>query len=441
MRILHICESYPPQYGGGAGVYTADICRELVLRGHDVRVLSVEPAGGSDYSVRSDVQAGVTVRRVTLGVFATRDPEGWGLGLMGYQAHEARVDALIRSEVGAWPPDVVHLHTTRPFGEQPFFTLPSLGVPMVAMAHEAWLICMRLMLLRSPSSAPCKGPTPVGCTTCLYTHYDPPWAIAKLPWRLVRQGMLPLYRLRRRQSARLLPAVVIAYSRFMAEILGRHIPDVRYIPLGVAHPPSMPPRHTRPRAPFRFGFFAGAQPAKGLPDVLAAMRVVRLKGIAAELHIWGNDGDRVMELIAASGSSEFARFRGSYGADSMWSAYTQVDAAVMATRMTEAYGRIPQEAALSGIPSIVPAVGGLTEQIRDGIDGLLFRFQDASSLARQMERLAREPSLYTTLASNLWPVRNTVDAVADIEAVYGEVLRVPGKARPQPRVAANGDSL
>ena len=422
MRILHVCESYPPDYGGGAGVYTADICQGQARHGHEVRVLAVEADGGSDYSVRTDLQGGVSVRRVTLGAFATRDPEGWGLGLRGYREHEVRVDALIRSEVGAWAPDIVHLHTTRPFGEQPFFTLKSLSVPTVAMAHEAWLICMRLMLLRSPGSTLCHGPTRVGCTTCLYTHYDPPWAMAKLPWRLVRQGVLPLYRLRRRHRARLVPTVVIAYSRFMTEVLRGYLPEVRYIPLGVAHPPSMPPRPTRPRVPFRFGFFAGAQPVKGLTDVLSAMRQLRQPGVLAELHIWGNDGDRVQQLIAAQGASEVARFRGSYTADSMWSAYAEVDAAVMATRMTEAYGRIPQEAALSGIPSIVPAVGGLTEQIRDGVDGLLFAFQDADGLARQMERLVREPSLYASLASNLWPVRNTIDAVADIEAVYTAVL-------------------
>jgi hypothetical protein len=86
MRILHVCESYPPDYGGGAGVYAADICQGLARHGHEVRVLAVEASGGSDYSVRTDLQGGVSVRRVTLGAFATRDPEGWGLGLRGYRS-------------------------------------------------------------------------------------------------------------------------------------------------------------------------------------------------------------------------------------------------------------------------------------------------------------------------------------------------------------------
>lgn len=433
MRILHVCESYPPDYGGGAGVYAADICRELARHGHEVRVLAVEASGGTDYSVRSDIQADVTVRRVTLGTFATRDPEGWALGLLGYRRHEARIDALIRSELALWAPDVVHLHTTRAFGEQQFFTLESLGVPVVAMAHESWLICMRLMLLKSPESTSCPGPTLVRCASCLYSHYDRPWmAVAKLPWRLIRQGALPLYRLRRRERARRVPSVVIAYSRFMKETLRKHVNMVRYIPLGVAHPPSMPPRPSRPRTPFRFGFFAGGQPSKGLPDVLTAMRELRKRNLAAELYVWGNDGGRVLDLIAAHGSEGMARFRGSYSAESMWDAYAEVDAAVMATRMTEAFGRIPQEAALSGIPAIVPAVGGLTEQIRNGVDGLIFRFQDATSLARQMERLVLEPGLYASLASNLWSVRSTSEAVGDIEAVYRDVLQEHAMAERRP---------
>jgi len=208
----------------------------------------------------------------------------------------------------------------------------------------------------------------------------------------------------------------------MALLLARYLPSVRYISLGVTHPSRLPARPTRPRTPFRFGFFAGGQPTKGLADVLAAASDLKSRGFRLELRIWGTDDDRIRGLIKDHSAQDVAQFRGSYSSESMWEAYEEVDLAVMATRVVEPFGRIPQEACLAGVPSLVPRVGGLTEQVKDGIDGLHFDFLSVTSLRTQMERLLSDPHLYPRLAANLWNVRNTVEAVGEIEEAYREVL-------------------
>src|SRR5262249_25404006 len=135
-----------------------------------------------------------------------------------WRTHQRRVAQLIERLISQWRPDLAHYHTNRPLGEECLTSIHSRGIRLVAMLHEAWLICPRLMLLRSPVSEPCPGPGPLRCLECLYSHYDGTRARAmlKLPWRLLKLRLYPLYRLMRRATARQCLSGAIGVSRFMA---------------------------------------------------------------------------------------------------------------------------------------------------------------------------------------------------------------------------------
>ena len=87
----------------------------------------------------------------------------------------------------------------------------------------------------------------------------------------------------------------------------------------------------------------------------------------------------------------------------------------MATTSQEPHGRVVGEAAATGAPTIAPMIGGITEQIRHGVDGLLFRFLDQQDLAKQMARLLEEPDLFGHLVSNLRQPRDTREAMGELE--------------------------
>jgi glycosyltransferase involved in cell wall biosynthesis len=109
---------------------------------------------------------------------------------------------------------------------------------------------------------------------------------------------------------------------------------------------------------------------------------------------------------------------GTYSSQDRWLAYAQIDAAVMATTVCEPLGRVPQEAAASGAPAIVPAIGGLVESVSDEVNGLLFPFRSSDHLAAQMERILLEPGLYDRLRAGLTNVPEPRDSAAAVEAVY-----------------------
>src|SRR5215831_17944135 len=118
LRALHIAETYPPDYGGGAAIVIQDVCRSLAERGHEVRVLCVEEAEGEPYSCRVDWDGKIRVDRINLPYFKSQDPDGWRLGVSAWRKHERRVARLIDWHLNSWEPNLVHYHTTRPLGEE-----------------------------------------------------------------------------------------------------------------------------------------------------------------------------------------------------------------------------------------------------------------------------------------------------------------------------------
>jgi glycosyltransferase involved in cell wall biosynthesis len=240
---------------------------------------------------------------------------------------------------------------------------------------------------------------------------------------LAKLGAFPAYRLWRRNKTRAKANGLIAYSEFMAKAHSRHLDcPVVHIPLGVDLAGRPAERPERPRKPIRFGFAGGFQIHKGFLDVLDAAGSLRNKGLPFELHIWGPGQERAASEIASRRLQNVARLRGMFAPQERWSVFSEMDVLVMATRDMEPFGRVIQEAAAVGAPAIAPDIAGISEQIRDGVDGLLYRFQDRQHLEHQMARIIDGPQLVSQLSRNLWTVVDTRAAVAELEAFYFKTL-------------------
>jgi len=425
LAIWHIAETYPPDYGGGAAIYIRDVCRMMAERGHVVRVLCTEDADRDTYAIRTEYDGLIRVDRVNLPYFKTVDPEGWRLGLIRWLRHQRRVARLVDGLLVDWRPDLVHYHACRPLGEEALSAVHRRGIPMVGMLHEAWLICARVMLFRSPIGEACEGPGAVRCLVCMYSHYDKTHlrAVLKLPWRVVKLGAYPAYRLWRRQRARRRLIGAIAYSRFIARMhAGRIGGPVRYVSLGVDLQDLGGVVPLRPRTPLRFGFVGGFQMHKGIGHVLDACAALKRRGLVFELHVWGPAGGRGSEEVTSRGLQDRVFLHGVFQREQMWAVYEQIDVALMATTVCEPLGRVPMEAAAVGAPTIAPAIGGIPETIRDGEDGLLYRFLDPKDLERQMQRVLEEPGLMRRLLGNVRSPVDTRNMASAVEQFYYDVV-------------------
>ena len=427
LKILHICESYKPDYGGGAAVYTQDVCRFLSERGHEVRVLCTEKKDREDYTLSTDYDNDIRIDRINLPYFRTIDPEGWQLGIKKWKEHEKRIAYFLEDYLDQWTPNIINYNTTRPLGEECLLTVSRRAIPLIALLHEGWLICLRLMFLQSPTSKACSGPAEMKCLECMYSNYDGNHvkAFLKLPWRVLKIGGYFAYRLQRRKDASQKLHGAIAYSDFMQQHHKPHLNGlVKHIPLGIDLTALPVEKPERPRPVLRFGFIGGSQGHKGLVDILDCAVTLKQENLSFKLLVWGNEPHECIEAIKVRNLENCVDYRGTYQSEQLWEVYNEIDVALMATLVAEPFGRVPLEAAAVGAITVAPAVGGITESIRDEIDGLLFRFRDRKDLERQMRRILTEEGLFARLQSNLKPVLDTKDAVTDVEDFYFQILEL-----------------
>jgi glycosyltransferase involved in cell wall biosynthesis len=261
----------------------------------------------------------------------------------------------------------------------------------------------------------------------MYSHYDGTHlrAAVKLPWRLLKLSVYPAYRIRRRARAKECLSGALGYSRFMVGMHKAHIEGhVDYVPLGINLSGCESYSTSRPRTPLRFGFMAGFQQTKGILHVLDAAAALKRDGLNFELHVWGPGLDGGREEISKRGLEDRIHLRGMYSSDELWNVYSEIDVALMGTTVCEPLGRIPLEAAASGAPTIAPAIGGITETIRDGIDGLLYKFRDPKDLERKMRQVLEEPGLVERLIGNLRPVLDTRERASAVEQFYYQALGI-----------------
>jgi len=64
----------------------------------------------------------------------------------------------------------------------------------------------------------------------------------------------------------------------------------------------------------------------------------------------------------------------------------------------------------------------MADLVRDGVDGLHFRFNDAADLARVLQRLIDEPELLSRLRSGIQKPRSIDDEMVQILAIYNDAF-------------------
>ncbi|MEK3882573.1 glycosyltransferase family 4 protein [Paenibacillus sp. PL2-23] len=171
-------------------------------------------------------------------------------------------------------------------------------------------------------------------------------------------------------------------------------------------------------------------PAKGLDILLHACAELKRRGCPFVLHIIG-DGPIRKEL------EELAQELDLYD-DIIFYGYMLhpeefmpfFDVFVLPSR-AEAFGSVFAEAALCWLALVGTNVGGIAEQIEDGVNGLLVPPEDAQALADALEKVVSDPHYRYNLARSAWDKAKKVYSlqrvISQMKKVYMEV-----KAKPLP---------
>jgi glycosyltransferase involved in cell wall biosynthesis len=409
MRLLYVIHQFFPDCHSGTEQYCLALAREAQRHGDEVTVLSLHWDHDRDWpSIRLFEQPyeGLPVLRLNhwrrinsndvLRDYENRHLEGW-----------------FRAVLESVQPDAVHFFHLRQLGSNLLAVANAASVRSVVSLTDFWFLCPRFTLLRRDGSL-CEGPPEGGrgCIACEFPELagvvpmtgspsltdDPPARLRALLDRKDRQL----------QQLELADAVV-APSQFLAGMFVRNglRPDrLQVLPYGLAaeriqrmQTPDIAAtaqrQSTSSRAPLRIAFCGVLSPWKAPHLLLDAVR-----GLPGELvcTVHGRlEEPMFAEYIAglrrqAEGDGRI-RFAGPYGEADVSRVFAGIDVLVVPSTWYENTPFVVLEAFAAGVPVVASDLGGLSEVVRDGQNGLLFRAGDAAALRAALQRLLVEPDL------------------------------------------------
>lgn len=387
MRIA-LVSPYSWTYPGGVTRHIESLARELIERGHDVRVLA--PYDPCD-RISARLHRGQWPEDRPMPDFLVPLGRTIGFPANGAVSNLAVSPSVIsraRHELETGGYDVVHLHE-----------------PVAPLVGWDTL---------------CSSSLPLVGTFHCYSD------------NVVSNGAASLLGARRRLHQL---KVRIAVSE-AAAWTGKRFYGGRYrvIPNGVDLPATPPAPATDPAAPLRIAFVGQAVERKGLPILLRAFEALR-DHVPAELTLVGVSEEDIIPVLE---DLRGVRALGRVDDATKEAVLREADVLAAPSLGGESFGMVLTEAFAQGTPVVASDIPGYRDVVREGVDGILVPRGDATALAEALRDLGvdaprrRAMAVAATARAERFAWPQVADEVLE---AYADAIAVPEPATRRARLA------
>lgn len=318
-------------------------------------------------------------------------------------------------------PDVISIHHIMEIGLDLLLSLRNLfpKAKFVYTLHEFLLMCPFNGQLKTREGSYCSGPTMAGCMACLPHH-----SARELRLRQARiQAFMSVV------DHFIAPSATVRNSfidwgvhpstiALVPNVLSTHFSDQQ-----IDQSESASLGHV-------FAFFGNCSANKGIDIILEAMLRLVPMHPQARLVIHGpllatlesaHHSDpyaaRVKQMLQELGAA--VRVAGPYRQHEISRLMVNIGWVVMGSRWLENAPVVIQEALACRRPLLVPSLGGMAEHVRNGLDGLHFVPESASSLAAVMDLACSEFGIWSQLHASLGQPLSSRSALSAHARLFG----------------------
>lgn len=467
-RVLLTSHKFFPEHRAGTEVLTLKIAQELKRRGYEVLVVACDPP---------DLDASRKVEHEREG--DTRDYiyeeipvhiVGEALRLRGADFFTEYYHPLIKEHfsklLAEFKPDLVQIVHAQNLSASIIEASQEASVPVVFYSTDFWFVCP-IVQLKRPDGQVCRGPGPMAlkCLDCYTPKLFPGKAeVARAfeqKYGTLGQLLKAMPPFVRNLSASGLAATFVAFKAplaisatlkrpmvlknlankvqkimvptgLMRDIFvenGINSQLIKHVPFGIDTTKLVNHQAKIQSEVLRIGFIGTFFEHKGV-DLLINAFLELPTTPPSVLKLYGDPGqfpEYFAKLKALAGKNKERagdiHFLGTFPNDQLGSIFEELDVLVVPSRWYENTPLVMQSALATRTPLIVTDLGGMSELVKDGENGLLFKLNDYHSLAQKLALVLNKRSELTKYMSNIKPERTVADMVNDIESVYTTVMK------------------
>ncbi len=444
MKVLFTIHQFFPDYYSGTEVLARDAGLEMLSRGHEVHVLTVDPKNDQAKTINISYEeydyAGMKVHSIGLPsrrrlLDRVRDEYDNELVARHVRWYAERIE-----------PEVVHMYHLHRLSGSVIDVFKKLNVPLVFTPTDFWAICVMRTLMK-PSGELSTGPNDISsnCLECreierLLPKEQLPQTSNRTEFHreiaeralgepedetpsmeLVRAMLSRTVYLRERIN---MVDAIFAPTKFMDHALTKNGIDQELVsvsPYGMDISRFRSGKGHRDRnGGLRLGYIGTVSSHKGLHILLEAFKnlpqssEVTLR-ICGALDTFPSYTRKVYDL---AGGDPRINFAGPFPNERISEELSKVDVLVVPSTWYENTPLVIYTAFAIGVPVVATNLGGMAEVVRHEENGLLFELGDSEDLAHQLKRLIDEPDLLTKLGGNSGNVRTVEDSVDEMLALY-----------------------
>lgn len=421
MKIAICTHKFVPPFVGGVDVYTDRLRRAFKRLGYEVIVIAFDAAadaGSEAITVCPDEYDGDNIWRVKFS-FARRPKETFD------HAYDPEMGVVVKNILQEQKPDLFIMMNFYKITLAPVETAKSLGIPVVHIATDFIPVCRRATFIRWDDRSCQAGESIKSCSACFVSHRplgrlaafllnnlpeetlvrlannpasykfpNPLWAV-KSYWShvAITEKRLKIVRPLRQKIDLILTPTKYTRDVFLAN--GFKPEQVYLVPFGVDAASSLTGIRYTPSAYSRFLFIGRLQPYKGAHLLVEAFNNLSSPAGATLTVYGGPDGHEAYftHLKMMMAANERIRFSGEIALDKIGQAFADADYFVLPVTWHENSPLILLDALQARTPVIASQVGGVTDIIKDGVNGLLFPMGDKHALQAVMQRVIDQPTL------------------------------------------------
>jgi glycosyltransferase involved in cell wall biosynthesis len=438
VKIVQAVGWYFPVTTGGTEAYVAGLAERLQRFGHDVEVVTPDPAITAVQTYEHD---GTVVHRFPIATPLTRRAAQGRAPVNGSEWFHRFVSSA--------RPDVVHFHTLVPGLEIPEVkAAKAAGARVIATTHASSLghICARGTMMRWGQML-CDGLSEVRkCAACdLQKRGLPKWAAnaaalvpvrasevaGRVPGRVgTTLGMTSSIAFNQRRQIELLDSVdsFVLLTEWAYDAVVRNGAAPRKLALnrlGISgafvRKPGPAERPTR--APVTFGYVGRFDPIKGVYDLARAVAALP-RELECRVEIRGpidtaESRDVLGQLRALVAGDPRVSFGSPIAQADIPAHLSDLDVLCCPSVCLEGGPTVAIEAHAAGTPVVGTRIGGLAELVTDGLNGRLITPADWRALSAALAEIAADPAGTVDRWRAAIPAARTMDDVtADYLALY-----------------------
>lgn len=382
MRVLLLCAAFPPQGKGGGPIGSALIARGLAGLRHEVRVVTV--ADDETFTSSDDLEV-KTIRPLNIYWNYWRpNPAYKKVVWHSLENFNPRSLVRMRREIRAYDPDIVVTISVENINVATWMAARLEGKPVAHLIQSPFLMCWKGSMTRNGRNCPKQ------CADC----------------RVFSMGKKALSRYVDGATAE---------TRFMLDLhLEKgYFPNAlsRVIPGAVDFPDSATGHRCDDHDPLRVGYIGVHTVDKGLGTLSEAAHGLAQRGATVRFYIAGDEPSKSTERWRDRFPPSNTRFFGWMRPEKF---FQKIDLLVVPSIFLEAFGRVSVEAMRCGVPVICSRAGGLSENVREGKNGLTIAPGDHVDLMNKISILAAD--------------RNRLARMGDYAAQYADRFRLDAVA-------------